>query len=60
MFVGIFNLIQLITFGSCMTGPGEIPQVAWCADGFDYDDDGDVDLRDFAYLMTLTDWCPCE
>ena len=27
------------------------PRVEWCADTFDYDGDGDVDLRDFAVLQ---------
>lgn len=42
------KLLPADEFGGCLGGPG-VPVHGWlCTDVADYDDDGDVDLRDWS------------
>lgn len=45
-----FNLGDYADFAECMTGPGQMAGPA-CSEVFDFDGDGDVDLRDFRVLQ---------
>ena len=45
-----FSLGDYADFAECMTGPGEAAD-AVCSEVFDFDGDGDVDLRDFRVLQ---------
>jgi len=48
---GIIDLADYVEFAGCMAGPGE-GLVAGCA-VFDFDDDSDVDLADFARFQQI-------
>jgi hypothetical protein len=47
---GTINLADYAAWTGCMTGPDQGPYPAGCQ-AFDYPQDGDVDLRDFARLQ---------
>ncbi|MCP4594325.1 MAG: hypothetical protein GY842_26650 [bacterium] len=49
---GDVELDDYAQFVGCLEGPGVVPGGANCLDVFDFDDDNDVDLGDFAGMQT--------
>lgn len=56
--VTVFLLVELASFTDCMNGPGSPPSPTsptmtsqQCLDAFDFDNDGDVDLKDFGTVQ---------